>query len=482
MGVLSELEPKSVFHYFEEIAAIPHPSYQEKAISDYLVAFAKDHGLTWYQDKLFNVVMIKEATPGYENEEPIILQGHMDMVCEKDNGVTKDMEKEGLDLAIDGDYVYAKGTTLGGDDGIAVAYALALLDSDTLKHPRLEFVCTVSEEVGMEGAHGIDLSMLKGHRLINLDSEEEGYVLASCAGGGRAEVELPVERKDKKEDEEALCIYVMGLTGGHSGTEIHKGHASATQIAARLLVALSKNQTFRLEKFESGSKDNAIPREAEIGILLPKQSEKEADTILKKEAEAIQSEFSVSDPAMKIRIEPIKTAGPALTEKSTEQVLTMLLSLPNGVIRMSDNIKGLTETSLNMGITKLNPDHLMIKFAVRSSVACAYQALIRKVRFIGENLGGKVAVYAEYPAWEYRKESPLREQMSRIYREMFGHELVIQAIHAGVECGILAGKIKNLDAISMGPDMKDIHTPGERLSISSTERMYGFVRRLIEDK
>ena len=262
MRVLEKLEPKSVFYFFEELTKIPRPSYHEKAVSDYLVQFAKDRDLEVHQDALYNVIIIKEASEGYEDAEPIILQGHMDMVCEKDPGVAKDMEKEGLDLEIDGDYIRAKGTTLGGDDGIAVAYALALLDSRTLRHPRLEFVCTVSEEVGMDGAHAIDLSPLKGHLLLNMDSEEEGVVLAGCAGGGTAAVTLPAERE--KSDWSRMHVHIHGLQGGHSGSEINKGRASSAELTGRVLRGLSAVSDLRVIACVNGTKDNAISREGRI--------------------------------------------------------------------------------------------------------------------------------------------------------------------------------------------------------------------------
>ena len=266
MPICENLNPKDVFRFFEEISRIPRPSYKEKAISDYLISFAQARGLEHYQDSLYNVIIIKEASPGYEEEEPIILQGHMDMVCEKEPGCLKDMEKEGLDLLVEGDYLSAKGTTLGGDDGIAVAYALALLDDQTLKHPRLEFVCTVCEEVGMDGAHAIDCSPLKGHLLLNIDSEEEGVVLAGCAGGGHAEVTLPLIRENVSLS--PVLIKVSGLKGGHSGTEIHKGRMNATTLMARVLRFLSGEMELRLADLIGGTKDNAIPRETSAKLYV----------------------------------------------------------------------------------------------------------------------------------------------------------------------------------------------------------------------
>ncbi len=486
MAVLSGLKPEKVFHYFEEISKIPRPSYHEEEISDYLVRFARLHSLEYYTDDLHNVIMIKEASAGYENVEPIILQGHMDMVCEKEANCTKDMMTEGLDLEVNGDYISAKGTTLGGDDGIAVAFALAILDDDTIAHPRLEFVCTVSEEVGMDGAAGIDLSMLKGHKLLNLDSEEEGYILCSCAGGGTARVTLPVNRETCEDS--VVEIEIAGLTGGHSGTEIHRGRASATMLLLRMLTSSMKKTGIRLLSLTGGSKDNAIPREAKASVAVSDEKLELLLKILEIERRAAVAEFSVTDSAMDIQVKISDEAGIAgeeiqvLTKRDTARVLALMNALPNGVIRMCDNMDGLTETSLNLGITSLEDEELVLGYSVRSSVASAYQALVTKLSFLSESLGAEISMHGEYPAWEFRKDSVLRDTAVATYREMFGKEPIVTTMHAGVECGLLSDKIKNLDAISIGPDLLDIHTPEERMSISSVQRMYDYVLKIISCK
>ena len=497
MRVLENIEPKAVFHFFEDLTQIPRPSYHEKAVSDYLVKFAKDRGLEVYQDKLYNVIIIKEASEGYENEEPIILQGHMDMVCEKDPGVTKDMEKEGLDLEVDGDYIRAKGTTLGGDDGIAVAYALALLDSKTLRHPRLEFICTVSEEVGMDGAHAIDLSPIKGHILLNMDSENEGVVLAGCAGGGCATVTLPVIREPF--DGKIMHIHVNGLIGGHSGAEINKGRASSVELEGRILRALSDVSEIRLIACVNGNKDNAISRDGHLLLAVRDEA-----AVLKKLQEvetAVRAEYSVVDPDIRFTAEdaekfPAVTDGKAeaeaaaktpaawlpLTAEDTKRVISLLTELPQGIQRMDDNIPGMVETSLNWGVATLDGGRFMMRAAVRSSVSTAKDALFEKLAWIAESCGASMDISGEYPAWEWVDKSVLRDKMARIYREMFGKDLVIATIHAGVECGLLSEKIPGMDAVSMGPNIIDIHTPREHLSISSVQRMWDFIVRIIETK
>ncbi|MDD6193416.1 MAG: aminoacyl-histidine dipeptidase [Lachnospiraceae bacterium] len=481
MRVLSQLEPKKVFEYFEDISNIPRPSYKEEKISNYLVQFAKDHGLEYYQDELFNVIMIKEATPGYEDVEPIILQGHMDMVCEKKPDCHKNMEEEGLDLAIDGDYIYAKGTTLGGDDGIAVAYALAILDDDTLEHPRLEFVCTVSEEVGMDGAFALDVSMLKGKKLLNLDSEEEGILLTSCAGGCSSKVTLPVARENASGVK--ISISVAKLTGGHSGAEIDKWRANANTLMAGLLAEMDLRAGVQLISMEGGKKDNAIPRDCEATVLVDADKAEAAMEAANKFALGVNREYEVSDPEMEIIIaNEGETEASAVSCADTSKVISLIQSLPNGIQRMSRDIEGLVETSLNLGILVLEENELILRYALRSSVGSAKEALMSKVENIAKASGATTEHNGQYPAWEFKKDSVLREDMIRIYEEMFGKKPVVEAIHAGLECGILAGKIPGLDAVSMGPEMHDIHTTEERLGISSTERMYRYVVEILRCK
>lgn len=479
MRVLENLEPKEVFYYFEEICKIPHPSYKEGKISDYLVAFAKERNLEVYQDDLKNVVIIKEATKGYEDAEPIILQGHMDMVCEKEPECSIDFENDPLELQIEGDYISAKGTTLGGDDGIAVAYALAILDSDTIEHPRLEVVLTVSEEVGMDGATGIDLSMLKGKKVLNLDSEEEGHMLASCAGGCTTVCRLPVEFE--KKTGEAFEIHISGLLGGHSGGEIDKERANANLLMGRFFLRLVEKMPFSVVTLEGGTKDNAIPRESKAKVLVAA----EHTEILKKKAaeyqEILSKEYQSSDKDICIKVIGLGRAEEmAMSEASTKKVTALLVHLPAGVQRMSMDIEGLVETSLNLGILYTEEDAVVLKYSVRSSVKTQKEYLVEKLKSFTELLGGSISVYGDYPAWEYKKDSRLREDMVAIYERMYGKKPSVEAIHAGLECGILSGKIPDMDAVSIGPDMIDIHTTGEKLCISSTKRVWEYVLEVLK--
>jgi dipeptidase D len=481
MGVLSNLEPKSVFTFFEEITKIPHGSGNIEEISDYLVRFAKERGIACVQDELKNVILIKEATPGYEKEPAVILQGHMDMVAVKKPDCRIDMAKEGLQVAINGDRIYAEGTSLGGDDGIAVAYALALLDADHLHHPKLEVIITVDEEVGMDGACGIDLSMLTGNRMINLDSEEEGIFLSSCAGGARAKCRMPLPMQER----EGLLAHVKvgGLLGGHSGAEIHKERGNANCLLARILYEISKQVPILLVEAEGGLADNAIPREAVASVLVDKADYEKLLAIVEASKAQIAAEYATKDPGFYAEVScgeeiVLSCAG----DEETKRALAFLITLPNGIRAMSADMPGLVETSLNMGIFECKNGSVLAEFAVRSSVESAKWALLDQLCALTDLVGGTVEITGEYPGWKYRKDSPLRDKMVALYEKMYGASPKVEAIHAGLECGILGSKIKDLDCVSIGPDMADIHTTEETLSISSTKRVWEYLVALLEEK
>lgn len=482
MGVLSNLEPAGVFHYFEEITKIPHGSGNVRQISDYLVKFAKERGLYYIQDELQNVIIIKEAAPGYEQEPPVILQGHMDMVAVKKPDCDIDMKTEGLKVAVRGDEIYAEGTSLGGDDGIAVAYALALLDSDTIKHPRLEVVITVDEEVGMDGARGIDLSMLTGNRMINLDSEDEGIFLTSCAGGARVNCTMPLVFEERKGT--AVELTVGGLMGGHSGAEIHKERGNSNCLFGRVLYRLTEKMDVSLCRVDGGLADNAIPRETKVMLIVDEKDWESLTAIVKEVEDEVKSELATKDPDIYIRLGK-QEAGifGCVTPSDTRRTAAYLCAVPNGVQAMSADMPGLVETSLNLGILKLEEkEALKADFSVRSSVESAKHALIGKLLAVTELAGGSSVVRGDYPGWKYRKDSPLRDKMTAVYERMYGESPKVEAIHAGLECGILGSKIKDLDCVSIGPQMHDIHTTEETLSISSTGRVWEFLVNLLEEK
>ncbi len=481
MAVLSQLEPKSVFRFFEEISQIPHGSGNVEQISDYLVQFAKERNLFYIQDAIKNVIIVKEATEGYEKEPAVIIQGHMDMVAVKKPDCPIDMKSQGLQMAVNGDFIYAEGTSLGGDDGIAVAYALAILDADDIKHPRLEVVITVDEETGMDGARAIDLSMLQGKRLLNLDSEEEGILLTSCAGGARVKCEM--QASQLQTEGMLLELELSGLLGGHSGAEIHKERANSNCLMGRVLYALLQELDLRLISMEGGLADNAIPRQTKAVISVNETVAEHLGTAVKKLEKELQGEYAGKDDGLYLTCKRIgiqETVG--ISEDDTMKMVAMLIALPNGVQTMSADMPGLVETSLNLGILKFENGRLLAEFAVRSSVESAKHALIDKMRAITYLAGGSMEVSGDYPGWKYRKESPLREKMIAVYEEMYGETPKIEAIHAGLECGILGSKIEDLDCVSFGPDMKDIHTTEEVLSVSSTQRVWQYLLKVLATK
>ena len=476
MAVLDQLEPKNVFRFFEQMCAIPHGSYNTKAVSDWCVAFAKERGLEHYQDEMNNVILIKEASAGYEEAQPVILQGHLDMVCEKAPGCPKDMAREGLDLAVEGDYIYAEGTTLGGDDGIAVAMALAALDDESLPHPRLEVILTTEEEVGMDGAMALDVSPIRGRKLLNLDSEAEGVFTVSCAGGSMAACGLPVARAPFGGD--ILRVRVAGLTGGHSGAEIHKGRANANMLLGRLLRAMAAETELRLVSADGGLKDNAIPVAAEAVVAA--EDGRKAKAAAERMAACFQTEYRRSDPMLTVTAEEAAAAWQPMDASSTERTVCLLACAPNGVQTMSQDIHGLVQTSLNLGILKTGENTVTASFCIRSSVDSEKEMLKDRLACLLAQLGGGVSFSGEYPGWAYRPDSPLRELMTEVYREQYGREPKVEAIHAGLECGLLAGKLPGLDCVSIGPDLLDIHTPREKMSISSVQRVWAFVCEVLK--
>ncbi|MDY3691006.1 MAG: aminoacyl-histidine dipeptidase [Dysosmobacter sp.] len=476
MAVLDQLEPKNVFRFFEQMCAIPHGSYNTKAVSDWCVAFAKERGLEHYQDEMNNVILIKEASAGYEEAQPVILQGHLDMVCEKAPGCEKNMAREGLDLAVEGDYIYAEGTTLGGDDGIAVAMALAALEDESLPHPRLEVILTTEEEVGMDGAMALDVSPIRGRKLLNLDSEAEGVFTVSCAGGSMAACGLPVARAPFGGD--ILRVRVEGLTGGHSGAEIHKGRANANMLLGRLLRAMAAETELRLVSADGGLKDNAIPVAAEAVVAAA--DGRKAKAASERMAACFQTEYRRSDPMLTVTAEEAAAAWLPMDASSTERTVCLLACAPNGVQTMSQDIHGLVQTSLNLGILKTEENAVTASFCIRSSVDSEKEMLKDRLACLLAQLGGRVSFSGEYPGWAYRPDSPLRELMTEVYREQYGREPKVEAIHAGLECGLLAGKLPGLDCVSIGPDLLEIHTPREKMSISSVQRVWAFVREVLK--
>ena len=481
MKVLQGLEPASVFGFFEEICNIPHISYQEKELSDFCVNFAKERGLYYEQDKLGNVIVIGEATPGYEDVEPVMIQGHLDMVGDKIPTCTIDMEKEPIKLMLDGDYLTAEGTTLGGDDGIAVAYGLALLDANDIPHPRLEVVLTVSEEVGLLGATDIDLSCCKAKRLINIDSEEEGVFTAGCAGGLRADCVIPSETEVKKG---VVCgIKTQGFLGGHSGIEINKGRANGNTMMGRFLMFLEDKVPFDIVSIVGGVKDNVIPKNVVAKLLVNKKDVDALQKVLAQFNQSIAVEFAVADPDIALVLEEQEEAEcRVLSACSKEKAITALNLMPNGVQTMSMDLPDLVETSLNMGVVKIDEEQISLCFSVRSALESAKEFIARKLKQLTESLGGTTSYRGEYPGWPYARDSKLRDLCVKVYKEQYGKEPKIEVIHAGLECGILSSKVDGLDCISIGPNMFDVHTPDEKISVSSIARVWEFLKAVLAEK
>lgn len=497
MAVLSQLEPAGVFRFFEEICSIPHGSGNVERISDYLKKFAKDRGLFCIQDELKNIIIKKKGSAGYEDKEPVIIQGHMDMVAVKKPDSDIDMKKDGLRLAVDGDFLFAEGTSLGGDDGIAVAYALALLDDDFLEHPPLEVIITVDEETGMDGAIGIDLDCIKGRRMLNLDSEEEGIFLVSCAGGSKVSLGMDVCREEEETSACRYTILVDGLIGGHSGTEINKGRMNSNLLMARILDELKKLfGDLCLVTMEGGLADNAIPRRTEAVIELPSVEAVDLEKYFAVISKELHVELDSREPKMMLSLEkclsktnlsyegciPVHSEDllPAVSEEETGRIIRYLLALPNGVIEMSADIPGLVETSLNVGIVRLDENGMETVISVRSNIESAKRMLIHRLEAVAALAGADISVNGDYPGWSYRKDSPLRDKMIQVYKGMYGVEPKVEALHAGLECGILASKLEGLDCVSFGPNIHDIHTTEERLEIGSTKRCWEYILELLK--
>ena len=477
LNKLSGLKPEKVFRFFEEISMIPRGSGHMEKISTYCVDFAEERNLKFIKDAACNVIIFKDASLGRENEEPVIIQGHLDMVWEKSADSPIEFENDALDLAVENGYVIAKGTTLGGDDGIAVAYALALLDSDDVSHPPLEIVFTTDEEAGMEGAQALDTSVLRGKRMINIDSEAEGTLWVSCAGGARADILFEFEPVPAIG---TVCeITVSGLHGGHSGTEIHNGYANANILIGRILNELSSSLDFSLVSVNGGTMDNAITRESSCKIALSSESEALFKHINRLNS-ALRKEFKETDPDLSVRIRNCESVKCCLKKSDSEKVISMLGKFPFGVISMSKSIEGLVETSLHLGVVSTTDNAVSFTFLVRSSDNSQRIALTDRLCSIAEKHSASCRVHSEYPAWEYKDNSELQTAFADTFRDVFGKEMVVTAIHAGLECGLFCGKINGLDCVSFGPDILDIHTPQEKLSIESSARMWEYLLEILK--
>lgn len=481
MRILENLQPTDVFYYFEEIASIPHGSGNTGAMTEYLVNFSKENNLKYYTDEPGNVIIYKDGSKGKEDKSPVILQGHMDMVCEKDfeYGGKHDFKKDPLKLARTDEYIYAKGTSLGGDDGIAVAYMLALL-AGSYEHPPVECVFTVEEETGMDGAHALDVSKLTGRQLINLDNEVEGEILTSCAGGRRVVLRVPVRYCEKQG---LKCnLVICGLQGGHSGCEIDKYHGNANLLMGRMLHYIGKGLAYDLISLNGGLHDNAIPREAKAEILIFEQDYTLLEKLVSDYEQMVKNEYRAVERNITIYCEKFETEQmSALTPKTKERSIFLLMTVPDGIQKMSMETEHLVQTSSNAGIMRLTDDYFELIIAIRSSVSSEKIALSDKFQYLTETIGGSFTIESDYPAWEYSEESPLRELVFDVFQECFGKNPHLVGIHAGLECGIFYDKVPGIDIVSFGPTIENIHTTKERLSIDSTARTWNLLLEILSN-
>ena len=476
---ISELEPARVFRFFDEITKIPRGSGNEKAISDYLVDFANTRGLLAYQDEYNNVTILKPGTAGMEDKETVILQAHMDMVCIADKDATSDPSKDPIDVYIDGDHIKARGTTLGADDGIGMALILAVLDSSDVAHPMIEAVFTADEEVGLNGANGYDCSRLKGKRFINLDSEEEYHLVIGCAGGCKCDISSKC--KTGKVEGVIYELEISGLTGGHSGVEIHKGNANANSLMGWLFTEALDSVEMNLGTYEGGIKDNAICSEAVATVVVKKKHTKTFEKIVKAFSETVSMEYCGTDPELTVTCrDKGKGKLEVMSAKDFKKFASLLTILPHGVDKMSQ-IADMVEASSNLAIVSAKPKSFKICESVRSNKEATLELLLRRIEMIADSFGVLHERRGYHPAWETDGISDFARSAKNLYETMFpGRRIDIIAIHAGLECAVFSQKIKGLDSISIGPDMEGVHSPSERLSISSTKREWEFLKELLK--
>ena len=482
MAVLSGLKPEKVFDFFELLCSVPHGSGNTKQISDLCVRFAEERKLYVRQDEYNNVVIIKDASAGYEQAEPVILQGHLDMVCayEPDCGI--DMTRDGLNLVVDGDWVMAKGTSLGGDNAIAVAMIMAILDDDSIRHPRIEAVFTADEETGMDGAMGLDVSDLKAKCLVNLDSEEEGEITVSCAGGIRADCRFEGEWLLIPGNHVCYEVTVEGLNGGHSGVEIDKGRASATQIMGRFLHKAEKETGLKVCSMSGGTFTNVIPLSCTAKIALPLDKVEILERLCAECEEIYRSEYATADPGLSLKTAALEDKPQKMNSASkTKKLLNFMLLSPYGIQAMSMDIKGLVQTSLNLGVITSDEKGFDLCYSIRSSILSQKMMVLERLQALCDAFGAKCTAHGAYPGWAFKKESCLRDRISDACEAVLGSKPLVTATHGGLECGLFTEKIPGLDCVSLGPNLLEVHSVRERLSISSTERLYRILCIFLEN-
>ncbi len=478
--VLKGLQPESVFRNFESLTRIPRGSGNEKEVSDFLVKFASGLGLEAIQEDCLNVIINKPASKGYEEAPRVILQGHMDIVCAKREDLDFDFTKDPIPVVLDGDMIRTDGTTLGADNGIAVAMAMAILESKELPHPPLTALFTVAEETGMDGVIGLKPENISGDILINIDSEEEGTALSSCAGGVNNIVHLPIQWQDSDPSKTAYELAIKGLLGGHSGMEIDKNRGNAIKLLGRLLESINNNIDIDIAQVNGGEKMNAIAKMADVVITTDEANENNLSNVIDDYQNILSNEFKTADPDIKLYIEKAPKPEKIFSKNTSKSLISILRLTPNGVQTMSADIEGLVASSNNIGVLETNENEIVFSSAVRSSVKTLKEEISNRINTICELTGAKMKLVSDYPEWQYKVDSPIRDLMGEVYGDMHNEEMKVDAIHAGLECGFLKEKVGDIDMISIGPNLHDVHTPNEHLSISSTRRVFEFLCEVLK--
>jgi len=481
MSEISNLEPKIVWKHFDEIRKIPRCSKHEEKLRDYILKFAKEHNLKSKTDNSGNVVLLKSASSGMEKKPTVILQGHMDMVCEKNSDFKFDFSKDPINLKLKGDVLTADGTTLGADNGIGVAISLAILEDKKLKHGPLEALYTVDEETGLTGAFALEPNMLTGKILLNLDSEDFGIVTVGCAGGGGSNIELPIKTQKANANMQSITVKVSGLRGGHSGVDIHEQRANAIKLLSRMLWKAQNDHKFYISEINGGDKHNAIPREAYAKISLDKSDKNEFVSTLKTEEKSIYGEIKPIDPNFKLEIIDSEKIQTTLTDDSQIKVLDLLHGLPHGVDKMSYDIPHLVETSTNLATVSFNENEALIHLSTRSSIKSALQDLRDRIHAVAELSSAKITEEKPYPGWKPNLDSKILKLSKKIFKDMYGSEPKVEAIHAGLECGIIGEKFPSMDMISIGPTIKYPHSPEEQVNVSTVDKFYKYILKILEN-
>lgn len=480
MGVLDGLKPERVFYYFEELTKIPRCSYHEREVSNYLKSVGEKLGLETIQDDHLNIIIRKPATKGYENSVGVVLQGHMDMVCEKESDSPHDFSKDPIELIIDGDWIKANKTTLGADDGLGVAMGLALIEDETLEHPELELLVTVSEEVNMDGAINLSDKVLNGRRYINLDSEEEGILTMGSAGGETIEVELPLNYENSDEYIE-YTVKVTGLVGGHSGIEIHKPKGNSNKVLNQVLEEISKISDLRIIEIHGGTKDNAIPRETEAKIGIKKSDVESVEKALDKIKSTVLELNKGIEGNITIAITRSADVNKVLSKESTEAIMNLIRDIPTGVFTMIPDNPEIVESSDNLARIDTKDDKFIMIVSMRSSSQKSMDDLRNKIVSVIEKNNANYKIVNQYPKWEYKPKSELRDTAVKVFKNMYNKDMETTVIHAGLECGVINEKYPDMDIISIGSDLEKVHTPEERASISSAQRVYEYLRELLKE-